>query len=661
MGLINTIAENAYFDYDIFVRYFICLFICLLLYLPVQASETDCTNDLKKGKTALENARYKEAIELLSKAVTGCPLLTDYALLWLSEAYLETGNYEESLKTIRTLLNTYTETPLKERARIQEITVASKISEGNIEQLYESYILDYPKDHKIKYLYAKMLKQTGKADKAKEIFKELYISAGSYASAAYDELNPDDIIIEDIIERASNLIDRIQFNTAEAELRRVLVKDDGKLKNQILKKLGFSLFRQKRYREAAEVFAQTNERYWEIRSLYRAGEKAAVNSSVKEMLEAGDKRMASILISIATDMRRENKIEDALTLYQNVIEKYPTESEDALWGVGWTYYLTGEYKKASDIFTKLYDTYGDPRYMYWIARSIEAIGGDPKTIYVSLTDKERNFYRAMSYAKARQSSPLSEHEIQQQLKDEVHLIKNPLTLKKNERIETLYSFGFSKEALTELIYLSKSPDSIDDVLYACNKFIELKEYKQAVRLAVKIPYSAEMHQYLYPFAFREIIEKLSKKYDIDPLIVLSIIREESRFDPEAISPAGALGLMQLMPFTARRFDSILKLDIKDTYDILDIEKNLHIGIFYLNSLIKEFGSYAYAIAAYNAGEETVKRWVLNAKYKSVDEFIEDIPYIETKNYVKRVLNTFFEYAFFSPSGVNNKKFPLEKL
>jgi soluble lytic murein transglycosylase len=60
-------------------------------------------------------------------------------------------------------------------------------------------------------------------------------------------------------------------------------------------------------------------------------------------------------------------------------------------------------------------------------------------------------------------------------------------------------------------------------------------------------------------------------------------------------------------------------------------------------LIKEFGSYAYALAAYNAGEEKVRKWIQKGNYKSIDEFIEDIPYSETRNYVKRIMTTFFEY------------------
>jgi soluble lytic murein transglycosylase len=164
-----------------------------------------------------------------------------------------------------------------------------------------------------------------------------------------------------------------------------------------------------------------------------------------------------------------------------------------------------------------------------------------------------------------------------------------------------------------------------------------------VNLAIKLPYTENLHHLLYPLAYWDSVKGFSIKYSIDPLLVLSVAREESRFDTKARSPAGALGLMQLMPRTAYRFSSKLKLGIHTTQQIYDTKNNLHIGIYYLSNLINEFGSYSHALAAYNAGEEAVRKWMQKGNYKSIDEFIEDIPYNETKNYVKRVITTFFEY------------------
>jgi soluble lytic murein transglycosylase len=125
------------------------------------------------------------------------------------------------------------------------------------------------------------------------------------------------------------------------------------------------------------------------------------------------------------------------------------------------------------------------------------------------------------------------------------------------------------------------------------------------------------------------------------------MREESTFDPNARSTAGAVGLMQLMPQTAFSLDGNLQLGITNSSQVCNINNNIHLGTYYLSILIKEFGSYTYALAAYNAGEEQVRKWTQKGNYKSIDEFIEDIPYSETRNYVKRVMTTFFEYKRFS--------------
>lgn len=170
-----------------------------------------------------------------------------------------------------------------------------------------------------------------------------------------------------------------------------------------------------------------------------------------------------------------------------------------------------------------------------------------------------------------------------------------------------------------------------------------------------------LHQFLYPRAYWTTVEGLAQRHDIDPLLVLAIVREESRFDADARSVAGALGLMQLMPKTAYRLDNKLGLGIDNTYEILNTKNNLHLGTYYLSSLVREFGSYTYAIAAYNAGEQIVNKWRKQRRYRSADEFIEDIPYEETRNYVKRVLTSLFEYKRISSAGDDAIEMSIEKL
>jgi len=650
------LLKKTIFGYDNFMKRFLFLILFVTSCLPVYSGELDGRDYLKKGKHELDKAKYEDAISSLSAAAKEYPLLADYALLWLSDAYHENGNHEESLNTLRSLIKKYPRSPLIKKSRAREIKEAVELSHENIQKLFESYVKDYSGDTEIKYMYAQWLQNNNQKDRAKAIFRDIYIEAGPFAKMAYSELSPSDISSDDMIQRASNLMDAMDFRGAESALRSAMPEYEGKLKTKVLKDLGLALFKQKKYRESAEVYKKVNERYWELRSLYRAGEREAVYSAMNELLQSNDKRMGSILITIASDKRREGAIDEAIHLFENIIERYPSEKEDALWGIGWTYFMAGEYKKASDIFSRLNSAFSNPKYLYWKARSLEKAGEDSEKIYTAIIEKNSDIYSFMSYIRIKESTGQSKT-----IKHIKPVTGTPVISRKINRIEALSDLDFSKEAVSELIYTSKNTESMEDIIYICSKMQELGEYKYLVRLALKVPYREEIHRFLYPYAYRETIEYISKKYSLDPLLALSIIREESRFDPDARSVAGALGLMQLMPQTAYRLDNKLRLGLDDSQDILKVKNNLHAGIYYLSHLIKEFGSYAYAIASYNAGEEVVRKWLQKGNYKSPDEFIEDIPYIETKNYVKRVLSTFVAYKRISATGEDMVEIPVEKL
>ena len=183
----------------------------------------------------------------------------------------------------------------------------------------------------------------------------------------------------------------------------------------------------------------------------------------------------------------------------------------------------------------------------------------------------------------------------------------------------------------------------DELLSVSLKLQECGEYRLALTLLSQLPSGKAARNILYPLAHWHIVRDVSDKYGIDPFIILSIMREESRFDAQARSRAGALGLMQLMPQTAYAIDKKVNLNITSHEHILDIRSNINLGSYYMTSLLKEFGSLPPAIAAYNAGEDVVRKWQKAGNYQSFDEFIEDIPYEETKNYTKRVITTYFEY------------------
>jgi soluble lytic murein transglycosylase len=131
---------------------------------------------------------------------------------------------------------------------------------------------------------------------------------------------------------------------------------------------------------------------------------------------------------------------------------------------------------------------------------------------------------------------------------------------------------------------------------------------------------------------------------VDPYLVAAIIREESQYDARAVSRVGAVGLMQVMPATAQAVARRQGLPDVIRDELFDQETNIRFGIGYLKQLLQQFsGNVMHAVAAYNAGPPAVSAWVTKNGDKEPDEFVELIPYQETRQYVKRVLRSYREY------------------
>lgn len=157
---------------------------------------------------------------------------------------------------------------------------------------------------------------------------------------------------------------------------------------------------------------------------------------------------------------------------------------------------------------------------------------------------------------------------------------------------------------------------------------------------------------IFPLNYFEIIKKNS--INLDPLIVISLIRQESAFNPEALSGVGAKGLMQLMPMTAKRFNSKVKVK-----HLSNPEINVALGTKYLRQLIARFdGNLIYALASYNAGENRIDRWRREI-FKTDDPLstIESIPFEETRNYVKLIYRNYFFYNLIQNKSI--LKTPIE--
>ena len=154
----------------------------------------------------------------------------------------------------------------------------------------------------------------------------------------------------------------------------------------------------------------------------------------------------------------------------------------------------------------------------------------------------------------------------------------------------------------------------------------------------------------YPLAFREQIAKAARHASIPPDLLQALMREESALDPNALSSAGALGLTQLMPSTARSIAQRLKIRGYSTPQLADPEVNIRIGAAYLGKLYRRFHHPALALASYNAGPGTVTGWMKARGALPLDVFVEEIPLDETRTYVKRCLRSFAAYQYLYGNG-----------
>ena len=147
----------------------------------------------------------------------------------------------------------------------------------------------------------------------------------------------------------------------------------------------------------------------------------------------------------------------------------------------------------------------------------------------------------------------------------------------------------------------------------------------------------------YPFLYRQEIKKWSTLRQLNPLLVTGLMRQESMFEPKIRSVVGATGLMQVMPATGEWIAPQINLDSK-TINLEDPDENINLGTWYLDYTHRRYNNDSMlAIASYNAGPGNVARWLRTIGKNDPDDFVEDIPFNETKNYVRQVFGNYWNY------------------
>jgi len=273
------------------------------------------------------------------------------------------------------------------------------------------------------------------------------------------------------------------------------------------------------------------------------------------------------------------------------------------------------------------------KWQYWQARGLAETGQSAaaNTLFQQLA-KNRSFYGFLAAGKLRQA---------------IELVDRPLAVS-IENLETLQN-RLDFQVFSELLAIDRKPEAKRQWWYAIAKLdssqlpVAAKLAQQANCPALAIATIAKANHWddvnlRFPLAYIQAIQSNAASQQLDPGLILGLIRQESAFDELADSPAGAKGLMQVMPNTGRQIAADLRDSWDSDYSLFKPELNVKYGAFYFKKLLRQFnGHVALATAAYNAGANKVKRWLPENRKLPADIWIETIPYKETRGYVASVL------------------------
>jgi soluble lytic murein transglycosylase len=239
--------------------------------------------------------------------------------------------------------------------------------------------------------------------------------------------------------------------------------------------------------------------------------------------------------------------------------------------------------------------------------------------------------------------------------EKVTSFSNPMLVKRFERARDMMMIGQNDWAKWDLYDIERKTSNHEYLKTLMSEYEKIDNYNRSSYIGQIYFGSQRLHngiegvrylwEHTYPRAYADQVTRYSKSFDIPNEIVWAIMRAESQYKRDVISPVGAMGLMQVMPNTALRVAQLLSDEKFEARKLMDPEPAIKIGSKYLQRLIKKFdGNMALVAASYNAGPHRVRSWLASFGQLDMDEFIEHIPFLETRNYVKKVLLNYAVYS-----------------
>jgi soluble lytic murein transglycosylase len=461
-----------------------------------------------------------------------------------------------------------------------------------------------------------------------------------------------------------------EARTAFQDLQRVASGDDRELVDLRVAECDFHLRRYDSAREGTRPYLERASRKAEARFFYLSalrelGNRDEYIAQTRALLAdfPGDSWSEEALNNLGTYFIVANEDEAAAQVFAELYEKFPTgpRAERAAWKSGWWSYRKGDYSNAVRTFESAASSFPRsdyrPSFLYWAGRAHGALGqGDTAAARFRLVfhDYGSSYYGRLAkkyVARAADADAASDRAIAASLQGPTTAVVRPPTA---DRIRLLLANGLYDDALEELRFAQRqwgtSPVIEATMAWAYHQKGELRRGITLMRRAYPqsltstghlLPVS--MRQVIFPLVYWELIRTHANTYDLDPYVMAALINQESTFDPDIRSSANAWGLMQIVPATGRRLARTLGVRRFSTASLTNPQTNIRLGMLYFSQLVRQFGGTYYALASYNAGESRVVRWKGERPGIDEDEFIDDIPFPETQNYVKRILGTAEDY------------------
>jgi soluble lytic murein transglycosylase len=627
---------------------------------------------------------YARAIDPLNRAKPRAGDLGDYVNFYLGTAYYQSGRLAEAVATLGVFDKTYPESLL-----IRDAHVAygnALVADGRAPEAVELLEGDrQPVRADLELVLGRAYEVAGQPAKALGIFRNLYFTMplsweASQAEgelkklAATSETQP--VGFAERRTRADLLAKGKQYNEAANEYRGLLNEAGAENSLTIQMAMAEALRHAGRDKEAKKALESLPESTPEIAAqrLFNLGEIArGANDDdgflrILEQLRQTDPTsswLEQALLSAGNIYLLRRDYDRAIDSYRELQQRFPNggRASYAHWKATWLSLRQGRRADAEKGFEEqieLYPSSGEvPAALYWRARLAEEDGEPAKAraFYQKVSDRFRNYYYGELAREQIRKLKSDSDPVHYALLDGVPAIDasskvtadplptDNLRVQKAQLLENGALLDFAvRELRAAAAEEGKgnwlAPETARLYADAGRYDMAIEVLKRAVPsyFAVDLPSLPRPYwEALFPKPYWIDLKKFSSSNALDPYLVAALIRQESEFNPSAVSRANAVGLMQLLPKVGKSVAKQEKLKHFSSTQLFTPTVNLQLGTRYFRGMVDKFGAFEYALAAYNAGSDRVQDWLGQGKFRDPQEFVESIPFTETREYVQAIL------------------------